>query len=257
MLRLEGRYYLLLVVCKHIWCAHNIIAGQLLVVISVIVFGLSAEFVALRQLAHFLHIGNVDWGVQFLNAAFWVGFGWLSSLLDLASTFNRYGLLGSIEGQNDAALALALASDYFHSITFFHVGLHRVALFLLFVHIATLTMRVQNYTFFSLIVKQNIGFCLFLASLFCVYRGWGAALRLKVDLRLQSAMLVYSDMTQQQAIKIFEESQVRTLWDSEQEEWYFSIVDVVQVLTDSPNPRKYWSVLKARWKVRGLEKIDS
>lgn len=60
-------------------------------------------------------------------------------------------------------------------------------------------------------------------------------------------------MTQQQAIKIFEESQVRTLWDSEQEEWYFSIVDVVQVLTDSPNPRKYWSVLKARLKKEGSQ----
>ena len=51
-------------------------------------------------------------------------------------------------------------------------------------------------------------------------------------------------MTQQNAIKVFEEKKVRTLWDSETEEWYFSIVDVVAVLTDSPNPRKYWSVLK-------------
>ena len=53
-------------------------------------------------------------------------------------------------------------------------------------------------------------------------------------------------MTQQNAIKVFEEKKVRTLWDSETEEWYFSIVDVVAVLTDSPNPRKYWSVLKKR-----------
>ena len=51
-------------------------------------------------------------------------------------------------------------------------------------------------------------------------------------------------MTQQNAIKVFEEKKVRTLWDSETEEWYFSIVDVVAVLTDSPNPRKDWSVLK-------------
>ncbi|MFI3242889.1 MAG: hypothetical protein R3Y56_01395 [Akkermansia sp.] len=51
-------------------------------------------------------------------------------------------------------------------------------------------------------------------------------------------------MTQQQAIKIFEESQVRTLWDSEQEEWYFSIVDVVHVLTESVDARKYWNKLK-------------
>lgn len=57
-------------------------------------------------------------------------------------------------------------------------------------------------------------------------------------------------MTQQNAIKVFEEKKVRTLWDSETEEWYFSIVDVVAVLTDSLNPRKYWSVLKKTIKKR-------
>ena len=51
-------------------------------------------------------------------------------------------------------------------------------------------------------------------------------------------------MVKQNAIKVFEEKKVRTVWDSEREEWYFSIVDVVAVLTDSDNPRKYWSVLK-------------
>lgn len=40
----------------------------------------------------------------------------------------------------------------------------------------------------------------------------------------------------------------RSVWDQEREAWYFSIVDVVAVLTDSPNPRKYWSVLKTRLK---------
>lgn len=49
-------------------------------------------------------------------------------------------------------------------------------------------------------------------------------------------------------IKIFEESKVRTIWDVQSEEWYFSIVDVVAVLTDSPIARKYWSVLKIRLK---------
>jgi prophage antirepressor-like protein len=49
-------------------------------------------------------------------------------------------------------------------------------------------------------------------------------------------------------IQLFEERKVRTAWDEESEEWYFSIVDVVDVLTDSPNPRKYWSVLKTRLK---------
>jgi prophage antirepressor-like protein len=54
-------------------------------------------------------------------------------------------------------------------------------------------------------------------------------------------------------IQLFEEKKVRTAWDEESEEWYFSIVDVVDVLTDSPNPRKYWSVLKNRLKKEGSE----
>ncbi len=60
-------------------------------------------------------------------------------------------------------------------------------------------------------------------------------------------------MTKQNAIKVFEEKKVRTVWDSDKEEWYFSIVDVVAVLTDSPNPRKYWSVLKTRLKKEGSQ----
>ncbi len=60
-------------------------------------------------------------------------------------------------------------------------------------------------------------------------------------------------MTQQQAIQLFGEKKVRTVWDEEQEKWYFSIVDVVAVLTDSPNPRKYWSVLKTRLRQEGSE----
>jgi len=54
-------------------------------------------------------------------------------------------------------------------------------------------------------------------------------------------------------IKLFESKKVRTLWDADQEKWFFSIVDVVEVLTDSPNPRKYWSVLKTRLKKEGSE----
>ena len=60
-------------------------------------------------------------------------------------------------------------------------------------------------------------------------------------------------MVKQNAIKVFEEKKVRTIWDSETEEWYFSIVDVVAVLTESENPRKYWSVLKTRLKKEGSE----
>jgi len=57
----------------------------------------------------------------------------------------------------------------------------------------------------------------------------------------------------QNKIQLFEEKKVRTAWDEASEEWYFSIVDVVDVLTDSPNPRKYWSVLKTRLKKEGSE----
>jgi hypothetical protein len=55
------------------------------------------------------------------------------------------------------------------------------------------------------------------------------------------------------AIKLFETKQVRSLWNAEEEKWYFSIVDVVGVLTDSVDPRKYWSVLKTRLKKEGNE----
>jgi BRO family, N-terminal domain len=60
-------------------------------------------------------------------------------------------------------------------------------------------------------------------------------------------------MKKENEIKIFEDKRVRTLWDAEQEKWYLSIVDVVAVLTDSPNPRKYWSVLKTRLKAEGSQ----
>ncbi len=54
-------------------------------------------------------------------------------------------------------------------------------------------------------------------------------------------------------IKLFDEKKVRSIWDAEQEKWYLSIVDVIAILTESPNPRKYWSVLKTRLKTEGSE----
>lgn len=60
-------------------------------------------------------------------------------------------------------------------------------------------------------------------------------------------------MTKDTAIKLFNDKQIRTIWDDEQEKWYFSIVDIVGVLTESPNPRKYWSVLKSRLKKEGSQ----
>jgi hypothetical protein len=60
-------------------------------------------------------------------------------------------------------------------------------------------------------------------------------------------------MKKQDAVKIFDDKKVRTLWDEDKEKWYLSIVDVIAVLTGSPNPRKYWSVLKTRLKTEGSE----
>jgi hypothetical protein len=60
-------------------------------------------------------------------------------------------------------------------------------------------------------------------------------------------------MTRQNAIQLFEQKQVRSVWDSEAEKWYISIVDVIEVLTDSPRPRKYWNALKTKLKADGSE----
>ena len=60
-------------------------------------------------------------------------------------------------------------------------------------------------------------------------------------------------MKKDNSIKLFEEKKVRSQWNEEQEKWYFSIVDVIAILTESPNPRKYWSVLKTRLKAEGSQ----
>ena len=62
-------------------------------------------------------------------------------------------------------------------------------------------------------------------------------------------------MTRETAIKLFETKRVRTHWDAEQEQWYFSIVDVIAILTDSPNPRNYWKVLKHRLSKEGNQSV--
>lgn len=64
-------------------------------------------------------------------------------------------------------------------------------------------------------------------------------------------------MTQQTALKIFVEKKVRTVWDDERETWYFSVVDVVSVLTDSADGRKYWNKLKQRLKEEGNETVTN
>lgn len=60
-------------------------------------------------------------------------------------------------------------------------------------------------------------------------------------------------MTKKDAIRIFEDKKIRAVWDDEKEEWYFSIVDVIEVLTDSDRPRKYWSDLKKKLKSEGSQ----
>jgi len=64
-------------------------------------------------------------------------------------------------------------------------------------------------------------------------------------------------MSQETAIKIFDNRQVRTVWNEEKEEWYFSVVDVVGILTESENPRRYWSDLKIKLKKEGSQLYEN
>ena len=64
-------------------------------------------------------------------------------------------------------------------------------------------------------------------------------------------------MTKKEAIQLFQERKVRTVWDDEQEKWYFSIVDVCEVLTDSKDPTAYWRKLKQRLKEEGNETVTN
>ncbi len=60
-------------------------------------------------------------------------------------------------------------------------------------------------------------------------------------------------MAEQNEIQLFDGKQVRYVWDEEQEKYFFSVVDVIQVLTDSPRPRKYWNALKTKLAAEGSE----
>lgn len=64
-------------------------------------------------------------------------------------------------------------------------------------------------------------------------------------------------MSKKEAIQLFEENQVCTIWDGEQEKWYFSIVDVIQVLTESVDANAYWRKLKQRLKAEGNETVTN
>ena len=64
-------------------------------------------------------------------------------------------------------------------------------------------------------------------------------------------------MAQKQALQLFNDRQIRTAWDDKEEKWYFSIVDVVAVLTDSANPQTYWRVLKKRLIEEGNQTVTN
>jgi hypothetical protein len=64
-------------------------------------------------------------------------------------------------------------------------------------------------------------------------------------------------MTKENAIKLFQDHRVRVHWDNEQEKWYFSIVDIIGILTESVNPNNYWKVLKSRLKKEGSELVTN
>jgi len=60
-------------------------------------------------------------------------------------------------------------------------------------------------------------------------------------------------MKQQDAIQLFENKKVRTVWDTEQEKWFISIIDVIEILTESDRPRKYWSDLNNKLRKEGSQ----
>lgn len=64
-------------------------------------------------------------------------------------------------------------------------------------------------------------------------------------------------MEQNYAIQLFEDRKVRVVWDAEQEKYFFSIVDIIQVLTESENPQTYWRVLKKRLRDEGNESVTN
>lgn len=64
-----------------------------------------------------------------------------------------------------------------------------------------------------------------------------------------------AEVNDNSSIQLFEDQKIRTAWDAEKEEWYFSIIDVISVLTDTVNPRRYWSDLKRKLKAEGANEL--
>ena len=64
-----------------------------------------------------------------------------------------------------------------------------------------------------------------------------------------------AEVNDNSSIQLFGDQKIRTAWDAEKEEWYFSIIDVISVLTDTANPRRYWSDLKRKLKIEGAVEV--
>ena len=64
-----------------------------------------------------------------------------------------------------------------------------------------------------------------------------------------------AEVNDNSSIQLFEDQKIRTAWDAEKEEWHFSIIDVISVLTDTANPRRYWSDLKRKLKIEGAVEV--
>ncbi|MFR7616582.1 MAG: Bro-N domain-containing protein [Subdoligranulum sp.] len=64
-----------------------------------------------------------------------------------------------------------------------------------------------------------------------------------------------AEVNDNSSIQLFEDQKIRTAWDAEKEEWYFSIIDVISVLTGTANPRRYWSDLKRKLKIEGANEV--
>ena len=63
-------------------------------------------------------------------------------------------------------------------------------------------------------------------------------------------------MENKDTMQLFEDKKIRSVWDAEKEEWFFSIVDVVAVLTESPNPQTYWRVLKSVLRMKEMKPLQ-
>src|ERR1035437_4199408 len=63
-------------------------------------------------------------------------------------------------------------------------------------------------------------------------------------------------MTKENAIRLFESKKVRVLWDDSAEKWYFSVIDIIKILSESKNPRRYWSELKIKLNKEGRRLYD-